>query len=144
ASLNALLGLALVAGGIWLVAVGGSWYYLIAGLTLFAVSGLLLRRRVEALWLYAMLLLATLAWSLWEVGLSWWPLAARANPLFFLGLFLLTPWVTRQLVHRKRSTQEAREQYAPAVRRAAMPLVLALVLFAGVGVSTWFVAPPQQ
>lgn len=143
AGLTGLLGLALLVGGGWLIALGGSWYYLITGLALFGVAGLLVRRRPEALWLYALLVAATLAWALWEVGLSWWPLAARANPLFFLGLFLLTPWVTRPLVHRKRATQEAREQYAPAVRRTILPLALALGLFAGVGIVTWFTEPQR-
>src|SRR5690606_37329016 len=89
--LSAFLGLALAAGGGWLIALGGSWYYLIAGLMLIAVAVLLIRRRTEALWLYALLIAATLAWALWEAGLSWWPLAARADLLFLLGLFLLTP-----------------------------------------------------
>ncbi|MDS1141851.1 membrane-bound PQQ-dependent dehydrogenase, glucose/quinate/shikimate family [Pusillimonas sp. SM2304] len=143
AGISAFLGLALAAGGGWLIALGGSWYYLIAGLVLIAVAVLLIRRRSEALWLYALLIAVTLAWAVWEAGLSWWPLAARADLLFLLGLFLLTPWVTRPLVHRQRSTEAAREQYAPAVRRAVLPLGLALSLLAVVSIATWFVEPQQ-
>src|SRR5258708_1457753 len=77
-----LLGLALAAGGVWLVALGGSFYYVIAGIGL-AVSGALLIRRLRAaLWVYAALLIGTLAWAIWEVGFDWWPLAARGDVLF--------------------------------------------------------------
>jgi quinoprotein glucose dehydrogenase len=50
---------------------------------------LLWRRHAAALWLYALLTLATLAWSGWEAGLDWWPLAARGDVIFLRGLALL-------------------------------------------------------
>jgi quinoprotein glucose dehydrogenase len=92
-----LLGLALVVGGVMLAAAGGSPAYLLAGLG-FAASGLLLwRRAATALIVHAALLLAMLAWSLWEVGLDWWPLAARLDLVFVFGVLLLLPWFTRPL-----------------------------------------------
>lgn len=139
--LNALFGVVLVAGGIWLIVVGGSWYYALAGIALLATALLLFRRNASALWLYAALVLATLLWALWESGLDWWPLAARGDVLFLLGLFMLTPWVTRPLVHRVRATTEARTQYAPAVRRASLPLLASLLLFLIVAIASWFVDP---
>ena len=55
------IGLACVAAGGYLVSLGGSWYYLLAGLA-FAASGVRLwRRSVLALWIYAALVVATLA-----------------------------------------------------------------------------------
>src|SRR4051794_22430706 len=97
AVIMALLGLALTVGGGWLVALQGSWYYLLAGLVMLVTAWLLWRRQLAALWLYALLTAATLAWAVWEAGLDWWPLAARGDIIFLLGLFFLLPWVTRGL-----------------------------------------------
>ena len=92
-----LLGLSLVAGGAWLIVLGGSWYYLVAGLALLATGILLFRRRPAALWLYAVLLLGTMAWALWEAGLDFWSLAPRGDVLAILGVVLVLPWVVRRL-----------------------------------------------
>ncbi|MBO1074997.1 glucose/quinate/shikimate family membrane-bound PQQ-dependent dehydrogenase [Roseomonas marmotae] len=92
-----LLGLALAIGGGWLVALQGSWYYFCAGLAMLVTAWLLWRRSPAALWVYALLTAATLLWAIWESGLSWWPLTARGDLIFLLGLVLLTPWVTRGL-----------------------------------------------
>jgi hypothetical protein len=75
--LVAIMGLGLLAGGAWLAALGGSVYYLIAGIMLLLTSWLLARRRAEALWIYAALLAATMAWAIWEAGLDF---AARRRP----------------------------------------------------------------
>ena len=91
-ALLVLIGLALLAGGVMLAVAGGSPAYLLIGIG-FAASGVLLwRRSAEALIVYAVLLVAMLAWSLWEVGLDWWPLAARLDIVFVFGLILLLPW----------------------------------------------------
>ena len=93
----ALAGMALCAGGVWLITLGGSWFYLIAGLAFLVTAYLLLQRSPAALWLYALIVAGTLAWALWEVGLDWWPLAARGDVIFVIGALLLLPWVTRAL-----------------------------------------------
>ena len=92
-----LMALALIGGGGWLLALGGTPYYLAAGVALAVVAALLHRASAVAWWAYAALLLATLVWSLWEVGLDWWGLAARGDVFFLIGLLLLTPWVARRL-----------------------------------------------
>jgi len=92
-----LMGLALAAGGGWLVSLGGSAYYLVAALGCWVTAALLWQRRAAAWWVYALLLAGTLAWSLWEAGLNWWPLAARLDVWFVLGLALLLPSVARWL-----------------------------------------------
>lgn len=137
--ISAIFGLALVGGGVWLIWLGGSWYYLVAGLLFLLTAFLLYRRDARALWVYALLVLGSLLWSVWEAGLDWWPLAARMDMLFLLGIFLLTPWVTRPLVHRQRATAEARAQYAPALRRAGLPLGLAMTLFVVAAIASWFI-----
>ena len=97
AVLLGLAGVVLAVGGVWLVAVGGSAYYLLAGLFLVLDAVLLWRRRGAALLLFAAIFAATLAWALWESGLDWWPLAARLDVLFVLGLLLLVPAASRGL-----------------------------------------------
>ncbi|MBC5784064.1 membrane-bound PQQ-dependent dehydrogenase, glucose/quinate/shikimate family [Ramlibacter sp. USB13] len=96
AAVLALAGLVLLAGGGWLVGLGGSWYYAVAGVVLLADAWLLWRGRAAARLLFALLLAGTLAWALWESGLDWWPLAARLDVLFVLGLLLLLPGVARE------------------------------------------------
>jgi quinoprotein glucose dehydrogenase len=98
-----LVGLALLAGGVVLVAAGGSVAYLLAGLG-FAASGVLLwQRSAGALLVYAVLLAAMLAWSLAEAGLDWWPLAARLDVAFVFGVLLLLPWIARPLAGLRSS-----------------------------------------
>jgi len=72
-----LIGLALTSGGAWLAVLGGSLYYVLAGLGLDVSGILIMRRRLAGLWLYLLVYLATLAWSLWEVGLNGWALVPR-------------------------------------------------------------------
>ncbi|KQT06268.1 glucose dehydrogenase [Rhizobium sp. Leaf391] len=93
----ALIGLALGGGGLWLIVLGGSWYYLIAGLGFLLTAFLLFARRGAALTVYALLILGTLAWAIWEVGFDWWQLGPRGGVTILLGLWLLIPAIRRQL-----------------------------------------------
>ncbi len=95
--LLALLGLLLGAGGIWLVILGGSPAYLAIGVIFLVVALLLHRRSPLALWVYALLVIAALAWAIWEVGFDWWQLGPRGGLIILIGLWLLTPWVRRPL-----------------------------------------------
>ncbi len=97
AALLILVGLALLVGGAMLAAAGGSPFYLVFGLGFGAAGVLLWRGSAQALAVYAILLAVMLAWSLWEVGLDWWPLAARLDLAFVLGLLLALPWFARPL-----------------------------------------------
>ena len=97
ATLVLLAGLALGVGGAWLVTLGGSAYYLVAGVAAVGSGALLWLRSASGIWVYAGLMIATLAWALWEVGLNWWPLAARLDAWFVLGLLVVSPWVGRGL-----------------------------------------------
>ncbi|MGO1079865.1 glucose/quinate/shikimate family membrane-bound PQQ-dependent dehydrogenase [Inquilinus sp. CA228] len=103
----AVIGLALAAGGAWLGVLGGSLYYLIAGLGILVTGALLMAGRPSALWVYAAVLIATLVWAIGEIGFDWWPLAARGDVVFLLGLWLLTPWVTRALGRRGGSLRRS-------------------------------------
>src|SRR5882724_3961124 len=88
-------GLAFVVGGIWLAALGGSLYYALAGFALLSIAVLLFRRNAWVYWAYAMLILATLSWAVYEVGLDWWQLMPRGNFIVALGLVLAVPWIAR-------------------------------------------------
>jgi len=108
-----LIGLALAIGGAWLAVLGGSAFYLVAGCATLATGLLVLARRRAAQPVFAAVLVATSAWSVVEVGFDWWPTAARVDLFFLLGLWLLTPWVTRSL---------DRDVRAPA-SRSTLPLL---------------------
>jgi len=95
-----LLGALMAVGGGYLAMLGGSWYYLLAGIGLLGVAGLLFARRRAAIWLYAVLLLATLGWTLYEVSFDWWQLAPRIDLWCILGLWLILPFINRYVGHR--------------------------------------------
>ncbi|AEH77920.1 probabable glucose dehydrogenase (pyrroloquinoline- quinone) protein [Sinorhizobium meliloti SM11] len=87
----AVIGLALGGGGTRLLLLGGSPYYLIAGLGFLLTAFLLFRRRAAALWVYALVVLGSLAWAIWEVGFDWWQLGPRGGVIILLGLWAANP-----------------------------------------------------
>lgn len=135
-----LLGLGVGGAGIWLLVLGGSPYYLAAGIGLLATGMALMRRAPAALWVYALFLAVTLAWSVWEAGLDWWPLAARLDVPVVLGVLLVMPWITRRLALT-----------APPVtprlwtsRGGALALGLVLAACVGVAVASWLRQPHDR
>jgi quinoprotein glucose dehydrogenase len=90
----ALMGAGLSGGGAVLIRGGGSPYYLVAGIALLACAFALVRRSGAAILIYAGLLIATLIWSLWEVGLDGWQLAPRLIALAVIGLLFMSRTVT--------------------------------------------------
>ncbi|WP_312418304.1 glucose/quinate/shikimate family membrane-bound PQQ-dependent dehydrogenase [Shinella sp.] len=97
AVLFAIIGLVLTGGGGWLLSLGGSPYYLITGLAFLLTAYLLLRRSSAALWLYAVIVLGSLGWAIWEVGFDWWQLGPRGGIIVLLGLWLMLPAIRRPL-----------------------------------------------
>ncbi|MER1968565.1 glucose/quinate/shikimate family membrane-bound PQQ-dependent dehydrogenase [Castellaniella sp. GW247-6E4] len=93
-----LIALFSLLGGAWLAVLGGSWYYAALGVALLLSVWFLRRGQATGLWLYALILAATLVWGLWEVGADFWALAPRYDLLFLLGLWLLLPAATRGFV----------------------------------------------
>lgn len=92
-----IIGIVLLAGGGWLVALGGSPYYLVAGLFFLATGIFLFLKRPVAIWIYAALILGSLAWAVWEVGFDWWQLGPRGGIIVLLGLWLMLPAIRRPL-----------------------------------------------
>lgn len=124
-----LIGLVLALPGIWLVVLGGSWYYVVAGFGFVLTGMLLIRYGPIALWVYALVMVGTLAWALWEAGLDWWPLAARGGVPFLIGLFLLSPMLARAM--------QAEAPGQSGVRAGQWALGAALALFFVASVATW-------
>ncbi|WP_347556925.1 glucose/quinate/shikimate family membrane-bound PQQ-dependent dehydrogenase [Robbsia sp. KACC 23696] len=102
-----LTGLYLLVGGVWLSMIGGSLYYAITGVVMLVVAAMLAKRRGAALGLYALLLLCTVAWSVWEAGFDFWALAPRLDVLVIFGVWLLLPFVYRSLVNTSRAPMGA-------------------------------------
>ena len=123
------IGLLVGFGGVWLLRVGGSAYYALLAVALLASSWMLLKRSPWVIAIFAATLAATLAWSLWEVGLDWWPLAARLGVLTVLGLVLATPWITRAL-----GTSNGRSP-----RIAGLMLVVGAIF--AISIAAWFRDP---
>ncbi|WP_288252141.1 membrane-bound PQQ-dependent dehydrogenase, glucose/quinate/shikimate family [uncultured Hydrogenophaga sp.] len=136
--LLAVAALVLFAGGGWLLMLGGTPYYVLSGAALGFVALLLVQAQPTALWVYAGFVLATLLWSLWEVGLAWWGLAARGDVFFVLGLLMLLPAVARRLSHDPQVRGTASSMGWRGGRGA---LAGVLVLYLGVAVASWVVDP---
>jgi quinoprotein glucose dehydrogenase len=123
-----LTALYLLIGGAWLLAVGGSAYYVITGVVLLGVTWLLWRRSPAALVLYALVLIGTAIWALFESGPDFWALAPRSGVLVIFGVWLLLLMNSRLVGDRKLGVAS---------------LVIALVAWAGVLVYASFNDPQQ-
>jgi quinoprotein glucose dehydrogenase len=122
-----LFGLALAGGGIWLLGLHGSPYYAIAGAGIILTGVLLLRQMRAALWMFSAVLVGTFAWAVADIGFDWWPMAARVDLIFLLGLWLLTPWVAGRL-NRGAQISPKRAAAPLYVSLAASALVLVIAL----------------
>lgn len=92
-----LIGLTLAGHGAWLVLLGGSPYYLLAGLALLLCGILLALRKYSGAWLYSAILVATVVWAVWEIGLDGWSLIPRLIAPAVLGIWIWSPWVAGRL-----------------------------------------------
>ena len=92
-----LLGLFFLGAGAWLVFLRGSPYYVLAGAALVGSGVLLLREDRRGTQVFLVLWVATLAWSLWEVGLEGWKLMPRLLAPTGLLLAVLVPAGVRAL-----------------------------------------------
>lgn len=101
----ALIGLALIGGGAWLLRLGGSPYYAIVGLAYLVAALLLWRRKTPGSLIVLLVAVFTLPWALWESGLNFWALFARLmSPIALAGFALffapsLSPAANRKLFY---------------------------------------------
>ena len=88
--LIALLGLPMaLMGGLLLVA-GGSPYFLIAGALMLSSGYYLYQSKPLGFNIYAVLVLVTLAWAVYEAGNSFWLVGSRIWVVGFIALWLCT------------------------------------------------------
>lgn len=90
----ALIASVLIAGGAYLLLIGGSAYYFLAGLAVALSSYYSFVGSDRAIQIYLAMLLATLAWSLWE-STNIWGVQARVLAPLLLGTWVAWPWVRR-------------------------------------------------
>ncbi|OON39445.1 pyrroloquinoline quinone-dependent dehydrogenase [Izhakiella australiensis] len=81
-----IFGIAMTIGGGWLVAVGGNWYYLLAGIGSILSAILILRRRSAGAYLFALVFIGTLIWTIQESGLDYWGWVPRFDIMLLLGI----------------------------------------------------------
>ncbi|WP_079228741.1 membrane-bound PQQ-dependent dehydrogenase, glucose/quinate/shikimate family [Pseudomonas putida] len=90
-----VLALPLLAGGLYLAWLGGSFFYLLTGVILAVASYGFFKRRKLGVWAYLLLTVATILWSIYEVGIQFWPLVPRLAGILLLlvPVCLLAPKV---------------------------------------------------
>ncbi|MGD9663667.1 MAG: membrane-bound PQQ-dependent dehydrogenase, glucose/quinate/shikimate family [Novosphingobium sp.] len=88
-----LIALALVIGGAQLALLGGTIYYLLAGLAVAAAAWFALRGDRRAMAVYALMLVGTFVWALWEGGLNPWSLQSRLVAPLVLAVWVFWPWI---------------------------------------------------
>jgi quinate dehydrogenase (quinone) len=108
ALISAVVGAALVYGGLKLLFLGGSAYYLLAGLAYLATAGLFLMRQRSVLAASAVIFGATIVWSLFDTPeFGFWALIPRlAVPavLFMLSLWAAATMTNIPVALRRGST----------------------------------------
>lgn len=134
--LIALIGLFLLAGGVWLAVLGGSWFFILLGALLCVSALLLFARQSWGLALYGVTLLCTLVWAVREVGFDWWALSARGSLLVAIGVLLLLPPMVRALGR----AGAGRERYG----LPSGVLALSVVVAAGVAGYSMLQSPHDQ
>ncbi|EJL86388.1 hypothetical protein [Pantoea sp. GM01] len=81
-----LLGIALAAGGGWLVALGGNWYYVLAGIGLVISAVLIFLKRTSGAAWFTLVFIGTLIWTIYESGLDYWRWVPRFALMLILGI----------------------------------------------------------
>ncbi len=97
AALIGCIGLPMIWMGAELALVGGTPYYLLAGILMSLSAVELWRAQRRGFFLYAALLLFTLAWAVFEAGTDFWLVGSRIWLIGLISLWLCTPGIRRQL-----------------------------------------------
>lgn len=122
--LLAILGLPLTFGGSYLLALGGSPFHLFSGVVVLITAFGVLKRKRWATPVYAIWLLVLLAWSLWESGLHWWPLATRLGLPAIIGFIMAIP--------ASRRSAAGAAPFAAGMPVLAASILSAVIAFIGI------------
>ena len=117
--ISALLGAAILYYGGQLALAGGSLFYVIMAVGLLIAGLQLMRRRQNGLWIYALTLVLSFIWTLYEVGFDKWQWIPRGALIVFLGLLLCLPPVVKSL----RDLPAPGNPPPPAARSCCAPLL---------------------
>ncbi|UCZ83136.1 membrane-bound PQQ-dependent dehydrogenase, glucose/quinate/shikimate family [Pseudomonas sp. L5B5] len=129
----ALIGAALLVGGVWLLLLGGSGFYAVAGLMLGVVAHGLWYQRSYALGASVALLVMSLAWAWWEVGFDYWQWVPRVT------MFLVVACIVTACYPQLRNSGGVAG--ARGVRNRLLPVLLGVLL---VGVLSAFQPHPAS
>ncbi len=88
AALMALMGLFMAVGGVVLVSRSGSWYFVLMGIALLVAAGFLAKGRALGAHIYAVALVLTAVWAVWDAGWEFWPLVSRVLTFAVLGFLV--------------------------------------------------------
>ncbi|WP_165856863.1 membrane-bound PQQ-dependent dehydrogenase, glucose/quinate/shikimate family [Marinobacter sp. JSM 1782161] len=119
--LSALVGIALLVGGVYLITLGGSWYFALMGLATTAAGVLIARKRPAGAWLFGAAFVLTIIWALFDAGLDFWPLVSR---LFMFGVMAVVIALCYPALVRASGGRAGRGAFGVAA-------VLAVALVAG-------------
>ncbi len=133
--LSALLGAAILYYGGQLALAGGSPFYVVMALGLLIAGLQLMRRRQSGLWIYALTLVVSFGWTLYEVGFDKWQWIPRGALIIFLGLLLCLPPVIKGLRDLPARTWKPSFGSGPFVLRAVVAVIVVL------GAVSWFIDP---
>lgn len=99
AILLGLFGVAITAGGVWLIALGGNWYYSIAGILSIISAVYLAKRSPKASGWFGLLFVFTLIWTIIESGSDYWGWVPRFALIlvFAIAFSFLLPTLHREL-----------------------------------------------
>lgn len=107
-----VLGVCILAAGLFfgfygarLVALDGSWYFALSGAALVVAGIQIARRRPSGALLYALVLIATVAWALADVGLDFWALVSRVMVFGGFGILVALAY---PLLRRARKLEPQR------------------------------------
>ncbi|MEM7079906.1 MAG: PQQ-binding-like beta-propeller repeat protein [Pseudomonadota bacterium] len=97
AILIAIVGAPMIWQGADLALMGGTPYYVIAGILLCACAVDLWRHRARGFFIYAAVVVLTLAWAVYEAGNAFWSVGSRIWIIGLIALWLCTPIIRRRL-----------------------------------------------
>lgn len=97
ALLIASIGLPMAFFGLKLSLLGGTFYYVVSGVLMVASAVELWRRRPSGYYLYALVLLLTLGWAVYEAGTEFWLVGSRIWILGLIALWMCSGTIRRAL-----------------------------------------------
>ena len=97
ATLIGALGVAMAWQGAQVALLGGTPYYVVAGILILASAVELFRARSSGFFVFAIVLILTLVWAVYEAGFEFWLVGSRIWLIGLISIWLCTPPIRRSL-----------------------------------------------